>query len=51
LKILREPFQKDDLLRAMRTTMNINTAKANIILSMMEIKDLIIDEAGIIRIR
>ena len=45
LKLLREPADRDDLIRAMR----MPTAEANALLSVMEIKGLIKEEMGEIR--
>lgn len=45
LELLREPIERDDLLRLMK----IQTAKANALLSVMEIKGLIKEELGEIR--
>jgi DNA processing protein len=45
IRILREPMERDELIRAM----GMDTAKANAILSMMEIKELIKEELGEIR--
>lgn len=45
LKILQEPFSRDDLIRAMK----MPTAQANAMLSIMEIKGLIKEEMGEIR--
>jgi DNA processing protein len=45
LEILREPHERDDLIRLMK----IGTAEANAILSVMEIKGLIKEELGEIR--
>ncbi len=45
LEILREPYPRDELLRLMK----MDTAKANTILSVMEIKGLIKEEMGEIR--
>jgi DNA processing protein len=46
LELLREPQPRDDLIRMMQT----NTAKANALLSIMEIKGLIKEELGEIRL-
>jgi DNA processing protein len=46
IKILREPIPRDDLIRAMK----MSTSEANSILSVMEIKDLIKEELGEIRL-
>lgn len=45
-KILNEPMPRDELIRAMK----MSTPQANAILSIMEIKDLIREEAGEIRL-
>ena len=46
VKLLREPVPRDDLIRAMK----MPTANANAILSIMEIKELIKEELGEIRL-
>jgi DNA processing protein len=45
IELLREPIERDDLIRAS----GMDTAKANALLSIMEIKDLIKEELGEIR--
>ena len=46
VNLLREPMPRDDLIRAMK----IPTPKANAILSIMEIKEIIKEELGEIRL-
>jgi DNA processing protein len=46
IEILREPMERDELIRVL----NMNTADANALLSIMEIKELIKEELGEIRL-
>ena len=47
LKILREPLPRDELIRAL----GMPIQRANSLLSIMEIKGLIVEELGVVRVR